>query len=97
LPGETSPEGKLPQRREAEFLTPDGQERFIGISVSPLRTGERRTTGYVFNFQDLTDLKRLEQEIATKERMAALGRLSAAIAHEIRQPLTAMAGAVKEL
>jgi two-component system, NtrC family, sensor histidine kinase PilS len=35
--------------------------------------------------------------VATKERMAALGRLSAAIAHEIRQPLTAMAGAVKEL
>jgi two-component system sensor histidine kinase PilS (NtrC family) len=51
----------------------------------------------VFNFQDLTDLRRLEQEVATKERMAALGRLSAAIAHEIRQPLTAMAGAVKEL
>ncbi len=49
------------------------------------------------NFQDLTELKRLEQEVATKERMAALGRLSAAIAHEIRQPLTAMAGAVKEL
>jgi len=49
------------------------------------------------NFQDLTELRRLEQEVATKERMAALGRLSAAIAHEIRQPLTAMAGAVGEL
>ncbi len=97
LPGDAAEDGKLPQRREVDFLTPDGQQRFIGISVSPLRTGERRTTGYVFNFQDLTDLKRLEQEVATKERMAALGRLSAAIAHEIRQPLTAMAGAVKEL
>src|ERR1700720_4746914 len=97
LPGDTTADGKLPQRREVDFMTPDGQQRFIGISVSPLRTGERRTTGYVFNFQDLTDLKRLEQEVATKERMAALGRLSAAIAHEIRQPLTAMAGAVKEL
>jgi two-component system, NtrC family, sensor histidine kinase PilS len=42
-------------------------------------------------------LRRLEQEVATKERMAAVGRLSAAIAHEIRQPLTAIAGAVKEL
>ena len=42
-------------------------------------------------------MKRLEEEVATKERMAAIGRLSAAIAHEIRQPLTAMAGAVKEL
>lgn len=97
LPGDATADGKLPQRREVDFVTPDGQQRFIGISVSPLRTGERRTTGYVFNFQDLTDLKRLEQEVATKERMAALGRLSAAIAHEIRQPLTAIAGAVKEL
>ena len=97
LPGGVREDGKLPQRREIEFITPDGQQRFIGISVSPLRTGERRTTGYVFNFQDLTDLKRLEREVATKERMAALGRLSAAITHEIRQPLTAMAGAVKEL
>ncbi len=98
LLGGATADGKLPQRREVDFLTSDGQQRFIGISVAPLRTGEGRTTGgYVFNFQDLTDLKRLEREVATKERMAALGRLSAAIAHEIRQPLTAMAGAVKEL
>ena len=66
-------------------------------SVSPLRTRDATRSGYVFNFQDLTELRRLEQEVATKERMAAVGRLSAAIAHEIRQPLTAIAGAVKEL
>jgi two-component system sensor histidine kinase PilS (NtrC family) len=90
-------DGVLPQRREIEFHTPDGQHRYLGLSVSVLRTAERHVTGYVINFQDLTALKRLEQEVATKERMAALGRLSAAIAHEIRQPLTAMAGAVKEL
>jgi two-component system sensor histidine kinase PilS (NtrC family) len=85
------------QRTEIDFRTKDGQQRFLGVSVSPLRTAERKTTGYVFNFQDLTELRRLEQEVATKERMAAIGRLSAAIAHEIRQPLTAMAGAVTEL
>ncbi|HYL62467.1 MAG TPA: ATP-binding protein [Candidatus Methylomirabilis sp.] len=84
-------------RKEIDFRTPDGQIRYLGISVSPLRTRNSVRSGYVFNFQDLTELRRLEQEIATKERMAALGRLSAAIAHEIRQPLTAMAGAVKEL
>ena len=97
LAADLNDDAALPERREVEFLTPDGHQRFIGISVSPLRTAERRTTGFVFNFQDLTDLKRLEREVVTKERMAALGRLSAAIAHEIRQPLTAMAGAVKEL
>jgi two-component system sensor histidine kinase PilS (NtrC family) len=90
-------DGALPQRREIEFRTPSGQQRYLGLSVSVLRTAERQGTGYVVNFQDLTDLKRLEQEVATKDRMAALGRLSAAIAHEIRQPLTAIAGAVKEL
>src|SRR5271163_4182746 len=84
-------------RKEINFLTPEGKQRYIGISVSPLRSREPGPSGYVFNFQDLTDLRRLEQEVATKERMAALGRLSAAIAHEIRQPLTAMAGAVTEL
>jgi len=84
-------------RQELFFRTADGEERYLGVSVSPLRTAEQRVAGYVFNFQDLTELKRLEQEVATKERMAALGRLAAAIGHEIRQPLTAMAGAVKEL
>jgi two-component system sensor histidine kinase PilS (NtrC family) len=88
---------RLSLRREIEFRTPDGQQRYLGISVSPLRSRDAQRSGYVFNFQDLTDFRRLEQEVATKDRMAALGRLSAAIAHEIRQPLTAMAGAVGEL
>lgn len=84
-------------RKEVEFRTPDGATRFVGLSVSPLRTSQEQTNGYVFNFQDLTELRRLEREVVTKERMAALGRLAAAIAHEIRQPLTAMTGALKEL
>jgi len=88
---------RLSLRREIEIRSPGGQRRVLGISVSPLRTREAARSGYVFNFQDLTELRRLEQEVATKERMAAVGRLSAAIAHEIRQPLTAIAGAVKEL
>ena len=97
LPGRVGVRGEMLQRTEVDFRTADGQQRYLGISVSPLRTAEHKMTGYVFNFQDLTELRRLEQEVATKERMAAIGRLSAAIAHEIRQPLTAMAGAVTEL
>jgi two-component system sensor histidine kinase PilS (NtrC family) len=97
LPDMSALPTKLSMRREVEVKTPHGQIRFIGISVSPLRSKDTSRSGYVFNFQDLTELRRLEQEVATKERMAAVGRLSAAIAHEIRQPLTAMAGAVKEL
>jgi len=84
-------------RKEIEVRTPSGVIRFLGLSISPLRTGGNQAAGFVYNFQDLTALRRLEREIVTKERMAALGRLSAAIAHEIRQPLTAMTGALKEL
>ena len=89
--------GPVVARNEVEYRTPDGDARFLGLSVSPLRSGQNQISGYVFNFQDLTELKHLEHEVATKERMAALGRLSAAIAHEIRQPLTAMTGALKQL
>ena len=97
-PVETDPQGNpLASRKEIEFRTPSGAARFLGLSISPLRTGQNNLIGYVYNFQDLTELKRLEREVVTKERMAALGRLSAAIAHEIRQPLTAMTGALKEL
>jgi two-component system sensor histidine kinase PilS (NtrC family) len=97
LPGQYENSDRLSLRKEIDFRTPSGDVRYLGISISPLRSRDSQRDGYVFNFQDLTDLRRLEQEVATKERMAALGRLSAAIAHEIRQPLTAMAGAVKEL
>jgi two-component system, NtrC family, sensor histidine kinase PilS len=97
LPGQYPNVERLALRKEIDFRTPQGEARYLGISVSPLRLRTEERSGFVFNFQDLTDLRRLEQEVATKERMAALGRLSAAIAHEIRQPLTAMAGAVKEL
>ena len=85
------------REKRIKFRTPDGATRYVGLSVSPLRLTQNQTSGYVLSVQDLTELKRLEREVVTKERMAALGRLSAAIAHEIRQPLTAMTGALKEL
>jgi two-component system, NtrC family, sensor histidine kinase PilS len=87
----------LAARKEIEYKTAEGASRFLGLSISPLRTAQNQNMGFVYNFQDLTELKRLEREVVTTERMAALGRLSAAIAHEIRQPLTAMSGALKEL
>lgn len=96
-PVETDSDGNpIASRKEVEFESPSGT-RYLGISISPLRTAHNEKSGFVFNFQDLTELKRLEREVLTKERMAALGRLSAAIAHEIRQPLAAMTGALKEL
>jgi len=85
------------QRQEMNYRHPDGDERILGISASPLEISETGVVGYVYNFQDLTDEKRLEVEYRAKDRMATLGRLAAGIAHEIRNPLASIAGSVRLL
>jgi len=91
LPGHYESSQRLSLRKEIDFRTPSGDVRYLGISISPLRSRDSERDGYVFQLSGPHRSRRLEQEVATKERMAALGRLSAAIAHEIRQPLSAMA------
>ena len=81
-------------RREIAWRGPLGEEKYLGVSIAPLsRNGE--TVGYVYNFQDLTQMKQLEREVQFQDRMAAIGRMAAAIAHEIRNPLASIAGSVK--
>jgi two-component system sensor histidine kinase PilS (NtrC family) len=72
-------------------------ERSIGYALTPLRTLEGEASGYTVIFQDLTEMKKLEAELRLKDRMAAVGELSAGIAHEIRNPLAAIAGSVQVL
>jgi two-component system sensor histidine kinase PilS (NtrC family) len=75
----------------------DDSHRFLSVNLSSLRTQEGDERGSVYSFQDLSELKRLETEVAQKERMAVLGRMAAALAHEIRNPLGAVAGSVRQL
>ena len=81
-------------RREISWRSPRGEEKFLGLSVAPL-SQNGTTVGFVWNFQDLTQLKQLEREVQLQDRMAAIGRMAAAIAHEIRNPLASIAGSVK--
>jgi len=69
----------------------------IGITVSPLRDVHDEVVGLVINFQDLTELKRLEQHARRTERMATLGQLAAGVAHEIRNPMAAISGSIELL
>ncbi|HXH40073.1 MAG TPA: ATP-binding protein [Thermoanaerobaculia bacterium] len=71
--------------------------RTIGFAVTPLNSMEGTASGYTLIFQDLTEMKMLEAELQLKDRMAAVGELSAGIAHEIRNPLAAIAGSVQVL
>lgn len=86
-----------PLRHEQWVEIPGGHERFLGFSVSPLLDQSQQLLGYIVSFQDLTEINRLEKEVRLKDRMAAVGRMAAGIAHEIRNPLTAMRGSVEIL
>jgi two-component system sensor histidine kinase PilS (NtrC family) len=86
-----------PLRHEKWISRPDGSKRLLGFSVSPLLDQSHLLLGYIVSFQDLTDIVRLEEEVRLKDRMAAVGRMAAGIAHEIRNPLTAMHGSVEIL
>jgi two-component system, NtrC family, sensor histidine kinase PilS len=79
---------------EVRSVTPKGFRKTFRVSASALAVPERDNLGYVYTFDDLTEIRRLEREIRMQDRLAAVGRLAAAIAHEIRNPLTSIAGAV---
>src|SRR6476660_1931856 len=57
-PGMPEANDKLSLRREIEFKTADGGLRYLGISISPLRSRDSQRSGFVYNFQDLTDFRR---------------------------------------
>jgi two-component system, NtrC family, sensor histidine kinase PilS len=82
---------------EVRFETPGKFRKTLRVRVAALTVPERGDQGYVYVLDDLTELRRLEREIRMQDRLAAVGRLAAAIAHEIRNPLTSIAGSVSML
>jgi two-component system sensor histidine kinase PilS (NtrC family) len=85
------------QRDEVDAIRPDGSQRRLGLSATPLSDHRGDVIGRVIHFQDLTDLRRMEQAVARAEHLASIGRLAANIAHEIRNPLASISGAVEVL
>jgi two-component system sensor histidine kinase PilS (NtrC family) len=77
--------------------TADGREIHLGFSVAPLVDEVDNSRGYVLTFQDLTEVMELEREVRRQERLAALGKMAAGLAHEIRNPLASMRGSVQVL
>ena len=82
---------------EVRYVTVNGFRKTFRVSVSALAVSARGDLGFVYSFDDLTEIRRLEREVRMQDRLAAVGRLAAAIAHEIRNPLTSIAGSVSML
>ena len=85
-----------PVQDELRASTPDG-EKILGFTITPLTMHDGDVIGFVYTFADLTNVRRLENEVRQRDRLSAIGRLAAGIAHEIRNPLSSIAGSVQML
>ncbi|MFQ5786761.1 MAG: nitrogen regulation protein NR(II) [Thermodesulfobacteriota bacterium] len=86
-----------PKKDHILYTRPDGRKLTLGFSTSILKDNEDDTQGYIIVFEDLTEVKELENRLRSSEKMALLGQLSAGLAHKIRNPLSAMSGAAEVL
>jgi two-component system sensor histidine kinase PilS (NtrC family) len=84
------------QRGDFVVQTEDGRDIELGVTAARLSFPDGRT-GYLFTFQDVTDVKRLEREAGVRQRLSAVGEMAAGIAHEIRNPLASMSGSLQVL
>jgi two-component system, NtrC family, sensor histidine kinase PilS len=86
------------RRRDRSVIRRGAEEIHLGFSLSRLHHHVDGTTrGFIFIFQDVTRWLHLEQQVRLKDRMAAIGELSAGLAHEIGNPLAAISGSVQLL
>ncbi len=89
--------GAYPRARPEATYRREGTIRHIGFSVTPLTNAEEVRTGYILIFQDLSEWRKLQDELRMKDRLAAVGELASGIAHEVGNPLAAISGSVQML
>ena len=85
-------EGKIFRREQAAHIAPDGTHRQLGVTISPIPRGEQRDTAALCLPPDLTELASLQKQMQLRENLAALGELSAGIAHEFKNALATISG-----
>ena len=95
-PGEGWNRFRLP-RWETRFPRKDGTSLILGFSISPLKDSSDREMGNILIFQDLTRLREMEEHLKRADRLAAVGKMAAGMAHEIRNPLASISGSIEIL
>src|SRR5205807_3076183 len=84
--------GQPAQRLEADYLTPQGKARVLGITLSPVRDPQGATLGVACLTSDLTEISDLTRQMRLREDLALLGEMSAGIAHEFKNSLATISG-----
>ena len=82
---------------ELELFTKAGAAIPVRLTVNQFLDGDGKLTGYIFIAKDITETKKLEYQVFQAEKLAALGQLSAGMAHEINNPLFVISGRLEML
>ncbi len=90
--------GRLPiAMRETTLVTSDGQEVHVQVSTSRMRAVGGTVLGAVVTLEDVSDIKALTDQLIRADRLAAMGELTAGVAHEVRNPLGVIRASVQLL
>ncbi len=84
-------------RRETVYKDSLNSSKLLGISIFPLKNRQDQYIGYGIIFRDITEIRAREECLQRMDRLAALGEMAAGLAHEIRNPLASLSGAVQFL
>jgi PAS domain S-box-containing protein len=85
-------ERKTPSARTEALLERPSGQLWLGFNTAVLLDGQNSVLGVILSFSDLTEVKRLQEQVELRERLTALGEMSAGIAHEIRNPMAVISG-----
>jgi two-component system sensor histidine kinase HydH len=88
---EMSPSREIVNREINLVIDPDHKIR-LDVTASLIKDSENQTMGFLFLFRDLTQIRELKKQVETNKRLAAIGKLAAGVAHEIRNPLSSIKG-----
>jgi PAS domain S-box-containing protein len=88
---------RVTSQRMETAVTLKQNRLWLGFNTALLTDRQGGSGGVILSFSDLTEVKRLQEQVELKERLTALGEMSAGIAHELRNPMAVIAGYVKLL
>ena len=94
---EMRPSVNMPPFTDILYHKPDGANIYLRLSISPLRYVSTDKGGKIIVFQDVTEIKRIEESMKKVEGLALVGEMAAGIAHEIRNPMASISGSVQVL